>query len=147
MLACFYTFGRGQQLGHTLEWIPNVLLQRTYMQGTRYYTSPDCCLFFFGRLLQSSNDVHLKTSLSPILKERTQERVGKSGSALDLAMRILTCNALDIKCEIDRSTLFKLQHEDGDWEVGWMYKYGKTGIKLGNHGVTTAMATKAIASF
>lgn len=27
-----------------------------------------------------------------------------------------------------------------------MYRYGSTGVKLGNHGVTTALAVKALAS-
>lgn len=76
MLACFYSFGRGHQLGHTLQLVQSVLLHRTYIQGTRYYPSPDCCLFFFGRLLQSSQDVHLKATLGSLLKERMQERVG-----------------------------------------------------------------------
>ena len=146
VLACFYTFGRGHQLGQTLQLIHNVLLHRSYIGGTRYYPSEDGCLFFFGRLLQSSNDIHLKTTLGPVLKERTQERVGKTGSALDLAMRILTCSALDLNCDIDRRSLLNLQREDGSWEVGWLYTYGKTGIKIGNHGVTTALAVKAIAS-
>ena len=146
MLACFYTFGRGRQLELTLQLIHSVLLQRTYIHGTRYYPSPDCCLFFFGRLLQSSDDVHLKATLGPVLKERIQERVGQTGGALDLAMRILTCSTLDLNCDIDRHTLLDLQREDGSWEVGWLYAYGSTGVKLGNHGVTTAMAIKALAS-
>ena len=146
VLACFYSFGRGQQLGHTLEFIHSVLLHRTYIQGTHYYPSPDCCLFFFGRLLQSSNDVHLKTSLGPLLKERTQERVGQSGSALDLAMRILTCSSLDLDCDIDHHSLLELQCEDGGWEGGWLYRYGSTGVNIGNKGVTTALAIKAIVS-
>ena len=126
--------------------IHSVLLQRTYIQGTHYYPSPDCCLFFFGRLWQSSNDEHLRATLGPVLKERTQEQVGKTGSALDLAMRILTCSTLDLNCDIDRRTLLDLQREDGSWEVGWLYMYGSSGVKLGNHGVTTAMAVKALAS-
>ena len=146
VLACFYTFGRGQQLGLTLQMVHSALLERTYIQGTRYYPSPDCCLFFFGRLLQSSNDDHLRATLGPLLKERTQEQVGKTGSALDLAMRVLTCSALDLDCDVDRQTLLDLQREDGSWELGWMYRYPSTGIKLGNHGVTTAFAIKAIAS-
>ena len=146
VLACFYTFGRGRELEPTLQLIHNVLLHRTYMQGTHYYPSPDCCLYFFGRLLQSSNDAHLQTTLGPLLKIRTQERIGKYGSALDLAMRILTCNALGLNSDVDRRTLLDLQHEDGSWDIGWMYVYGSTGLKVGNYGVTTAMAVKAIAS-
>ena len=146
MLACFYSFGRGEQLGHTLQMIHSVLLDRTYIQGTHYYPSPDCCLFYFGRLLQSSDDVHLQAMLGPLLKERMQERVGQSGNALDLATRILTCSSLDLNCDIDRRALLDLQCEDGGWNAGWMYTYGSTGMKIGNRGVTTAMAVKAIAS-
>ena len=108
--------------------------------------SPDCCLFFFGRLLQSSDDVHLKATLGPLLKERTQERVGQGGSALDLSMRILTCSSLDLKCGVDLRALLDLQCEDGGWKAGWMYKYGSPGMKIGNRGVTTALAVKAIAA-
>ena len=113
VLACFYCFGRGHQLGHTLQLIYSVLLHRTYIQGTSYYPSPDYCLFFFGRLLHSSNDVHLKATLGSLLKERVQERAGQPGSALDLAMRILTCDSLGLNCNLDRDALLDSQCEDG----------------------------------
>lgn len=145
VLACCYSFGRGQQPERTLEKVYSVLLHRAYIQGTRYYSSPDVCLFYFGRLYQSSDDVHLTTRVGPLLKERTQERVGLSGSALDLAMRILTCDLLDIDCGRDRRALIDLQCEDGSWKAGSMYRFGSTGVNVGNRGVTTAMALKAIA--
>lgn len=117
------------------------------MHGTRYCLSPDCCLGFFGRLLQSSiNNAHLQATTGPLLKSRLQERVGESGSSLDLAMRVLTCDSLGIECSVDRHTLLCLQCQDGGWESGWMYRYGSTGVKIGNRGVTTALAVKAIAS-
>ena len=147
VLACFYHFGRGDQLKHTLQHIHDVLLYRTYIHGTRYYPSIDCCLGFFGRLLQSShNNAHLQSTIGPLLKSRLEERVGESGSALDLAMRILACNSLAVECGVDRNTLLRIQCQDGGWEPGWMYRYGSTGVKIGNRGVTTALAVKAIAS-
>ena len=147
VLACFYHFGRGYQLTRTLQHIHDALLHRTYIYGTRYYPSSDCCLGFFGRLLQSSNDkAHLQATIGPLLKSRLQERVGESGSALDLAMRVLACDSLGIECSVDRDTLLCLQCQDGGWESGWMYRYGSTGVKIGNRGVTTALAVKAIAS-
>ena len=75
-----------------------------------------------------------------------RDRVGQSGNALDLAMRVLACRALDIDCKVDRRTLVDLQREDGGWHAGWLYRYGSTGVQLGNTGVTTALAMKAIAS-
>lgn len=124
--------------------IHNVLFHRTYIQGTRYYPNPDCCLFFFGRLLQSSNDVHLTVTLGSLLEERMQERVGQSGSALCLAMRIITCDLFNLDCSIDRRALLDLQCDDGGWEAGSLYTYGSTGLAIGNRGVTTALAMKAI---
>ena len=146
MLACFYRFGRGHQLQSTLKLIHGVLYHRSYLQGTRYYPSPDCCLFFVTRLLNSSSDTHLQATLRALLVERVRERVGKDGNALDLASRILACNSLGVECSIDRRALMGLQCEDGGWEAGWMYRFGSTGVRLGNKGVTTAMAVKAISA-
>ncbi|KAI0001225.1 Haloacid dehalogenase-like hydrolase-domain-containing protein [Xylariaceae sp. FL0662B] len=146
ILACFYTFNRGHEFERTLELVRSTLLDRSYMQGTRYYPSPDCCLGFIGRLLRSSGDAHLQTTLGPLLKSRMRERVGLEGNALDLAMRIVTCAQLGVACEHDRRALLNLQGEDGSWEAGWMYQYGSTGVKIGNRGVTTAMAAAALST-
>lgn len=117
------------------------------MCGTRYSPSPDCCLGFFTRLLLSSpHDDHLQKTLGPLLKSRVQERIGASGSALDLAMRVLACTSLGIDCSLDRHALLTCQCQDGSWENGWIYRYGSTGVKIRNRGVTTALAVKAIAS-
>ena len=146
MLTCFYSFGRGRVNGLdlTLQLVRDILLHREYLRGTRYYPSPDACLFFFGRLLRSSDDGHLHDMLSSLLKERIQERVGQSGSALDIAMRILVCKWLSQDYGSDDHTLQDMQGEDGGFEPGWMYRYGSTGVKLGNRGVTTAMALRAL---
>ncbi len=146
MLTCFYSFGRGHGRGLelTLQLVRDTLLHREYLQGSHYYPSPDCCLFFFGRLLRSSDDEYLQSMLGSLLKERIQERVGQSGNALDTAMRILVCKWLSLDCGGDCHTLLTMQCEDGGWDGGWMYRYGSTGIKVGNRGVTTAMAIRAL---
>ena len=126
--------------------VRDMLLHRTHLQGTRYYPSPDSFLFFVGRLLQSSDDEYLQMMLGALLKERTQERVGQNGSALDIAMRITVCKWLNLDSGEDCHTLLDMQCEDGGWEAGWVYRYGSTGVRLGNRGVTTAMAIRALAS-
>lgn len=146
ILACFYSYGRGHEHERTLQLVHSMLSDRSYVQGTRYYPSPDCCLGFIGRLLQSSSDAHLQTTLGALLKSRVRERLGLDGSALDLAMRIITCARVGVECEEDRHTLLGMQCEDGSWEAGWMYQYGTTGVKVGNRGVTTAMAVAALSS-
>ena len=79
-----------------------------------------------------------------LLKERIQERVGQSGNALEIAMRILVCKWLSLDCGGDCHTLLNMQCEDGGWDAGWMYRYGSTGVKIGNRGVTTAIAIRAL---
>ncbi|KDQ57457.1 hypothetical protein JAAARDRAFT_130231 [Jaapia argillacea MUCL 33604] len=144
VLTLFYAHGRGSELSGTLEWVREVLYNRAYLDGTRYYTSPECFLFFLSRLLQSSDDSELHATLEPLLRERVQERIGTEGDALALAMRILTCASLGIRDEVDLRTLLPMQCEDGGWEIGWVYTYGSSGVKIGNRGFTTALAVKAV---
>ncbi|KAF9465045.1 HAD-like domain-containing protein [Collybia nuda] len=143
-LSLFYTYGRGRELQETLQWVHEVLLNRAYLDGTRYYDTAECFLFFVSRLLTSSNDPELHSTLEPLLKERVQERIGAEGDSLALAMRLLVCDAVGFKNLVDFRNLLPLQMEDGGWEIGWMYKYGSSGIRIGNRGLTTALAIKAI---
>ncbi|KAG6911133.1 hypothetical protein DXG01_003873 [Tephrocybe rancida] len=143
-LSLFYTYGRGSELHRTLQWVQEVLRNRAYLEGTRYYETPECFLFFTSRLLASSGDPELHAALKPLLKERVQERIGAEGDALALAMRIIVTDFVGIRNEVDLRALLPLQQEDGGWEIGWMYKYGSSGIRIGNRGLTTALAVKAV---
>lgn len=146
ILACFYSYGRGHEFERTLQVVHSMLSDRSYIQGTRYYPSADCCLGFIGRLLRTSSDPHLHMTLGPLLKSRIRERLGMGGSALDLAMRIITCTQMGVACQDERQALLSMQCDDGSWEPGWIYQYGSTGIKIGNRGVTTAMAVAALST-
>ncbi|KAG1822755.1 Haloacid dehalogenase-like hydrolase-domain-containing protein [Suillus subaureus] len=115
-LTLFYFYGRGHQLDRTLHWIREVLLHRAYL------------------------DAYIK----PLLIERVQERIGADGDALALSMRLRLCAYLGLRNDVDLRTLLPLQCEDGGWEIGWIYKYGSSGIKIGNRGLATSLAMKAI---
>ncbi|KAJ7924857.1 Haloacid dehalogenase-like hydrolase-domain-containing protein [Mycena leptocephala] len=146
VLTLFYKYNREAELQPTLQWICEVLRNRAYLDGTRYYETAECFLYFLSRLLLSSSDMALHTALGPMLKERLQERIGAEGDALQLAMRIVACASVGVRDDADLRTLLTLQHEDGGFEIGWMYKYGSSNIKIGNRGLTTALAIKAIES-
>jgi hypothetical protein len=80
-----------------------------------------------------------------LLIDRVLERVGtSSGGAVQLALRVLTCAHWAIPCRKDIATLKAMQQDDGGWPGGWMYRYGSTGMRLGNRAVATALACKAI---
>lgn len=144
VLTLFYANGRGDELPRTFAWVREVLINRGYTDGTRYYATPECFLFFMARLLEQIKGTKADLSLRPIFRERVQERIGSEGDALALAMRVLACASVGIRDEMDLRTLLTLQQEDGGWEAGWMYKYGSSGINIGNRGLTTALAINAI---
>jgi len=61
-------------------------------------------------------------------------------------MRILAGTVVGLRLELELALLLPLQCEDGGWGPGWMYKYGSSGIKIGNRGLTTALALNAISA-
>jgi len=123
-----------------------VLEHRAYLDGTRYYETAECFLFFSARLLHKVRDEPLHARLAQLLRERVLERAGCSGDALALAMRVLVGAAVGLRMERDLAALLPMQCEDGGWGPGWIYKYGSSDIKIGNRGLTTALALNAIAA-
>jgi len=123
-----------------------VLEHRAYLDGTRYYETAECFLFFSARLLHKVRDEALHARLAQLLRERVLEREGCTGDALALAMRVIVGAAVSLRLERDLAALLPLQYEDGGWGPSWIYKYGSSGIKIGNSGLTTALALNAIAA-
>jgi hypothetical protein len=123
-----------------------VLEHRAYLDGTRYYETAECFLYFSARLLHKVGDGALHARLAQLLRERVLEREGCTGDALALAMRVVVGAAVGLRLERDLAALLPLQYEDGGWGPSWIYKYGSSGIKIGNRGLTTALALNAIAA-
>ena len=148
VLSLFYSGGRGHELANTLEWVLGVLEHRAYLDGTRYYETVECFLYFSARLLHKDKvrDEALHTRLAQLLRERVLERAGCAGDALALAMRMIAGAAVRLRLERDLAALLPLQYEDGGWGPSWIYKYGSSGIKIGNRGLTTALALNAISA-
>ncbi|KAI0089935.1 HAD-like domain-containing protein [Irpex rosettiformis] len=145
-LTLFYAQGRGSDLSITESWVFDVLKNRAYIDGTRYYALAECFLYLLSRLLKKAGDDKLRERFLPLLKEHLQERVGAPGNAVALAMRIVACAYVGIRDETDTRRLLTMQLEDGSWEAGTLYKYGKSGIGIGNAGFTTALALEAVYS-
>lgn len=144
MLTIFCIHSRGYQLPETTNWIQDILLHRAYLNGTRYYPTAEWFLYYLCRLLVRTNDQTLRDRFEAPLKQRIKERIGAGGDALCLAMRLLVCSALGIANSRDVETLRAAQLEDGGWEASFMYRFPGMGKELGNRGVTTAFAVRAL---
>ncbi|KAI5456631.1 Haloacid dehalogenase-like hydrolase-domain-containing protein [Mariannaea sp. PMI_226] len=145
VVRVFYSYGRGNQLElqATKDWIHDVLFYRGYLKGTRYYPSPDVFLYFFAQLLHE-NPVSDLSRWLPLFRERLIERVNCEGDSMSLAMRVLACELVGLSNKTDLRRLLDLQEEDGSFGLGWLCRYGKSGIMIGSRGLTTAVAISAI---
>jgi hypothetical protein len=94
------------------------------------------------RLLTASPSV--RRQFGALFKERVAERIGTTGDALALAMRVHCCNEAGLDAAVDVERLLALQQVDGGWNDGWFYKYGSADIKIANRGLTTAIAIEAL---
>jgi hypothetical protein len=142
ILTFFHRHGRGHDLAATLDWVEAVLVNRAYLGGTLYYATSETFLFFLYRLLSTAPDVRQR--LLPVYRERVAELFGAPGDPLALAMRIIAAASVGLADVVDYERLLTMQDRDGAWRGGWIYKFGATGLLIGNDGVTTALAMQAI---
>lgn len=142
ILTFFFRIGRGSDVLEALEYVLEVLVNRRYMSGSRYYLSPEMYLYLMSRLLDS--DAALCSRAMPVFRERMKERVGIPVDPVDRAMRLIVCCKFGIENDVDLPELLAAQLADGGWGVGWLYKYGRSGVNIGNRGVSTAFAVRAI---
>jgi hypothetical protein len=142
--SLFYRCGREAEVQETLDFIYDVLLHKAYLHGTRYYSTPECFLYFLSRLLEQGSNPSLHDRFASLLAARIKERIGLPGDPLALAMRLLAGIRLGIRNNRDLETLLAMQGDDGSWAPGWVYRYGSSGVQIGNAGLSTAFALKAI---
>lgn len=148
VLLLFYTYDRGHELAPTLEWIRQVVIKRAYLHGTPFYPHPEHFLFFLGRLLQSVSHLGgVFEELRQLLRERLKERLGQPADPIALSMRLISCNAMSLRDPRGLKHLMAMQCADGGWEPGSMYTYASKDISIGNRGVSTAFAIRAIEGY
>ncbi|KAJ5762333.1 HAD-like protein [Penicillium nucicola] len=144
VLTVFHKYGRSHELPTTLEWMVNILLNRAYIKGTRYYANAEWFLYYMVRLLRESTDATLQERIQSILRTRVAERIGSPGDAFCLGMRVLACKHLEIENYPDRQKLLDMQQEDGGWEASCLYYFPGKNLEVGNRGASTAFALKAL---
>jgi hypothetical protein len=59
VFSLFHSRGRGHELVKTLDWFLGLLEHRAYLEGTTYYVTAECFLFFSARLLRSTGSCTL----------------------------------------------------------------------------------------
>lgn len=148
VVRLFFAYNRGDEPGlqPTFQWIKDVLFHRAYLNGTRYYHTPEAFLYFWARLLHETPSSCQVQQMAPLLRERLAEIVNSDtgNDAMALAMRLLACHYVRMPNRTDACRLLALQEEDGSFGLGWLCRYGKSQVLLGSRFLTAALAIRAI---
>ncbi|KAI2470663.1 HAD-like protein [Annulohypoxylon bovei var. microspora] len=149
ILRLFYHFGHDSdtRIRKTEEWVVSCLKNNACLNGNRYYSTPESFLYFVVRLYMECSPGRLANQLEVVVKEQLEERLNVPTNPLSLALRIFACQLIGINEKLyrkDLRTLLSLQDRDGGWPAGHFCCVGKTGTRIGNRGLTTALAAKII---
>lgn len=140
-----HMLGRTEAMGPTLRHVHDVLVHRAFVDGTRYYHSPDAFLYFTARLVRRFPQTH-ELLLEP-LRDAVGERQGSSGFPLDIAQRVIISNWLGMDDGGESEVLAGMQGADGAWPRDSLFRYGRREIYFGSDVLTTAFALRALQAY
>ncbi|KXH66335.1 hypothetical protein CSAL01_03929 [Colletotrichum salicis] len=138
-----YASGRGYQLQPALHFMEDMLHTGAFEHGNRYYHLPYFLLYYLSELCSKNLDANELDSLRDLLFRRLKERMGSTNDASNAGLRLLASNNMRLANGSDRRLLLDLQRSDGSW-MGYLYRYGFSGILIGSEGAITALAVKAL---
>lgn len=143
VLRLFYANGRGSQLQPARRFMEDMLRTGAFEHGTRYYHLPDFLLYYLSDLCVKNPGADELDSLRDLVCWRLKERMGSTHDASSAAFRLIASNNMRLTNKLDRGVLLDSQHSDGKW-MGYMYRYGFSGIMFGSEGLITALAVTAL---
>ncbi|RYN25201.1 hypothetical protein AA0112_g8591 [Alternaria arborescens] len=139
-----YRYGRGAEVQPELKHIRHILLNRGHIDGSEHYLASETFLYFLACLIEDNSSAPEVQSLRQPAAEALLERVNRPGDSFVIASRVLSCQKLDVDTRSDIESLKALQECDGGWEMGWISRFGRSKKMIGNRGIPTAWAIKAL---
>jgi hypothetical protein len=136
---------RANEMQASLDYVHRVLVDESYLEGTRYYPSPETFLYFLGRLLHAFPEIQHRF-VEP-LRFALRQRLRTSADPIDLAQRVLLCAWFAVDDQGDAQHLFELRQSDGTWPIDSLFRYGRRNIYFGSQALATAFATAALANY
>ncbi|NVB37629.1 hypothetical protein G6O69_07280 [Pseudenhygromyxa sp. WMMC2535] len=137
-----HLLGRGDELEPTLRHVRRVLRTRSFVEGTRYYHSPDSFLYFLARVVRRFPAVH--DALLEPMRDAVRERQGSTDYALDISQRVICANWLGIDDGDEARKLAQMQQPDDSWPADSLFRYGRKRIFFGSQALSTAFALRAL---
>ena len=137
-----YLLGREKELEKSESWIYEIIKTNEYLNGSRYYNSPNAFLFALIRIINKfkSFDVKFKEQLYMSIKQS----IGKEEYPIDIAMVVIVAKSLGINSDIDQKKLIDMQNDDGSWPADALFRFGSKEKYFGSKALTTAYAIRAL---
>ncbi|KAI4252004.1 MAG: hypothetical protein LQ352_004520 [Teloschistes flavicans] len=148
MLRLFHKFGSSSdpRTKKTEDYVVSCLHNNACLNGNRHYSTLESFLYFVARLYAETHSKSLRKRLN-VFKARLQERFNVHTNPLALALRLFACQSIEMDPQLyrkDLETFVSLQDEDGGWPAGHFCRIGRTGARIGNRGLTTALAVRIL---
>jgi hypothetical protein len=144
VLFLAHQLGRQDELMATEDYLVEVMLDGTYLEGTRYYPSPDTLLYFLGRVVGRFRNSRLAERVRKVLQQAVTARIGTTSGPIDLAQRVLVCSWLGMRNTHEAMRLAALQGSNGSWPADSLFQYGRTKVHFGSSDLTTTFALAAL---
>jgi hypothetical protein len=138
-----YLLGREDEARPTEDYLIGVLREQGSAppRNFYYYLTPDALLYWASRLLRFDR---FRTRYRHVVIDALRARIGRSDSALDLALRVITADRLHIDDTPERVALQNAQRPDGSWPICPIYKLGRSDVYVGSEALVTALALRAL---
>ncbi len=143
-LMCQINYNNQDHLKATRDYVYNFLKQKKYLNGTRYYPSPDVFLFFLSRLVSDFPEKF--KDFTRVLKSNLISQIDTTSYPLERALRIIALKKFGIVNRIDFTKLLDDQLEDGGWAMNGLFIAAKTKEYFGSRELTSSFAIEAIES-
>lgn len=128
-----WRLGRGDDLRPTWAYLRATIHDGAYLDGTRYYPSPDCLLYALS--LGEPFDE---------LRAAVAARVDAGGATLDLAQRVLAARRLGVEARGARTLLASRVEDDGTCPAEGWFCYGRSRRWFGSRALSTAFTYAAL---
>lgn len=145
VLFLAFWLGRGEEPAAqaTLEYVHRVLLEEGYLEGTRYYHSPDTFLYFLGRVVHHFPELTEELLREP-LEVAVKRRLKISSHTIDIAQRAMLCAWFDMDDEGECDRLREMRGGNGLWPADALFRYGRKKVYFGSQVMTVAFVMGAL---
>jgi hypothetical protein len=143
----------GGVIERTTQYVYEHLASGRYLDGTRYYPSPDMFLYAVSRLCRRFEDCRsrfasaLRLSLAECEGRASRPDIGDDPmQPLNLAQRIIAANNIGLEQAQERwrTLLMQQQTPEGGWSPCPFYTLGRYALYFGSSTITTLFAIKAL---